>query len=348
LLRSVVGPLRPDDVEDCDRSTSMAIPSTTARGADPSKPLGSRSSRTRLSEAEHRRLARAMGTRRELTAWGFLLPMYAFFVVFLLIPAVGVVWWSMQSGGLITGSEFVGLDNFVGLPREPLALTAIRNTLLFALMAIPPTLVVAFGVGMLLAHVQRGGAAYRFLVYFPVLVPPVVAALIWIFLTNVDFGLFNTILKALGAKPVTWLGASTALPVLAALDAWRNVGYWAIFFLAGIIGLPEELYQAAELDGAGALQRFRHLTIPLLRRILLFALVVSTIWGLQVFDTPLVLTDGGPGTSTVTVVYQVWRYALGSTFQAGLAAAISLVLLVVILLLTVIQLRALRGREGVG
>jgi ABC-type sugar transport system permease subunit len=303
-------------------------------------------SRQRLTPAEHRRLARSKSVRQQVTAWMFMGPMYAFFFVFLLIPAFGVLWWSMQSGGLQAGTTFVGIKNFVGLPSEPLARTAITNTLVFAALSIPPTLVFALGIAMLLSRVKRGGAAYRFLVYFPVLVPGVVAALIWIFLTNVDFGLFNTVLRAAGQPRQVWLGVGLALPVLAALDVWRNVGYWAIFFLAGIIGLPQELYQAAELDGAGAFQRFRHLTLPLLRRVLLFAVVISTIWGLQVFDTPVVLTDGGPGTSTVTVVYQVWRYALGSTFQVGLAAAISLALLLVILVLTIVQLRVLRGRDA--
>lgn len=321
--------------------TTDAVPTDLGTINDPT-----RSRRERLSRAEHRRLARSRSWRQQLTAWLFVGPMYLFFVVFLLIPAFGVVWWSMQSGGLQAGSTFVGLKNFAGLPSEPLARTAILNTLVFAALSIPPTLLIALGVAMLLARVKRGAAAYRFLVYFPVLVPGVVAALIWIFLTNIDFGLFNTVLRAAGLQRQVWLGAGLALPVLAALDVWRNVGYWAIFFLAGIIGLPQELYQAAELDGAGTLQRFRHLTLPLLRRVLLFALVISTIWGLQVFDTPVVLTDGGPGTSTVTVVYQVWRYALGSTFQVGLAAAISLALLVVILGLTIVQLRVLRGRDA--
>jgi ABC-type sugar transport system permease subunit len=319
---------------------------TDARAVPSAKPEIVARRRSRLTPAQHRQLARATSLRRQLVGWAFISPLYLFFVVFLLIPAFGVIWWSTQSGGLIAGSKFVGIDNFTGLPREPLALTALRNTLLFAAFSIPPTIVIALGIAMLLARVKRGAAAYRFLVYFPVLVPGVIAGLIWIFLTNVDFGLFNTVLRTFGLKPVTWLGAATALPVLAAVDVWRNVGYWAIFFLAGIIGLPSELYQAAELDGAGALQRFRFLTVPLLRRILLFGIVVSTIWGLQVFDTPVILTDGGPGTATVTVVYQVWRYALGSTYQAGLAATISLVLLGVILVLTVVQLRALRGREA--
>lgn len=273
--------------------------------------------------------------------------MFVFFVVFLLIPTLGVVWWSFQSGGLASGSQFVGLENFTGLPREPIATTAILNTLKFAAMSIPATLLIALALSLLLSRVQKGASAYRFLVYFPVLVPGVVAALIWIFLTNIDFGLFNTVLRVFGLPRQVWLGAGLALPVLAAVDVWRNVGYWAIFFLAAVIGLPQELYQAAQLDGASAWQRFRHLTLPLLRRIILFAVVVSTIWGLQVFDTPVVLTNGGPGTTTVTVVFQVWKYAVGSSYQAGLAAAISLALLIAILVLTSVQLRVLRGREGV-
>ena len=193
---------------------------------------------------------------------------------------------------------------------------------------------------------RRGASIYRFLVYFPVLVPGVVAALIWLFLTNVDFGLFNEVIRLFGGRPVIWLGADNALLVLAVLDVWRNVGYWAMFFVAAIIGLPTELYQAAELDGASALARFRYLTLPLLRRIIFFAIVVSTIWGLQVFDTALVLTNGGPGTATTTVIFRVWQYVFASNNKVGFASAISLVLIVAILALTVLQMRLLRDRRG--
>jgi ABC-type sugar transport system permease subunit len=165
-------------------------------------------------------------------------------------------------------------------------------------------------------------------------------------MTNVDFGLFNEVARALGGKPVVWLGADHALTVLAILDVWRNVGYWALFFVAAIIGLPKELYQAAELDGATALARLRYLTLPLLRRMIFFAVVVATIWGLQVFDTALVLTNGGPGTATTTVIYRVWLYMFGATNKIGVASAISLVLIIAILLLTLVQMRLLRGRRG--
>src|SRR4030095_9494154 len=123
-----------------------------------------------------------------------------------------------------------------------------------------------------------------------------------------DFGLCNDVIKALGGLPVPWLGADHALTVLAVLDVWRNVGYWAMFFVAAIIGLPTELYQAAKLDGASAFARFRHLTLPMLRRIIFFAMVVSTIWAFQVFHTAIVLTRGGPAGATTTVIYRVWQY----------------------------------------
>jgi multiple sugar transport system permease protein len=301
-----------------------------------------------LSAAEHRSLRRRVRVRRELVAWAFFGPMFFFFVVFLLIPVVSVVWWSTQSGGITAGTTFVGLDNFARLPRQVDAAAAINNTFAFAIMSIPIALVLALGVAMLLARIKRGGSTYRFMVYFPVLVPGVVAGLIWIFLTSVDFGLFNIILKSFGFPPVVWLSANNALPTLAALDVWRSLGYWAIFFLAAIIGLPQELYQAAELDGANSWQRFRFLTLPLLRRVILFAVVVATIFGLQVFDTALILTQGGPGTATITIIYRVWKYVFGESGKVGLGAAISLALLVAILALTLIQLRLLRERRTEG
>jgi ABC-type sugar transport system permease subunit len=309
--------------------------------------VGAAGRRLRLSTAEHRKLARKARLRRELTGWMFLGPMFLCFVLFLVVPVGGTVWWSLRTGNIASGTSFVGLENFIELPGVVGAGSAIANTLTFAAISVPLILIGALGVALILAKIRHGGSIYRFLVYFPVLVPGVVAALIWLFLTNIDFGLFNNVMKAFGADPVTWLGADSALGVLAALDVWRNIGYWAMFFVAAIIGLPGELYQAAELDGASAFARFRYLTLPLLRRIIFFAVIVSTIWGLQVFDTALVLTNGGPGTATTTVIYRVWLYVFASNNKVGFASAISLVLIVVILVLTLVQMRLLRDRRGI-
>jgi ABC-type sugar transport system permease subunit len=300
----------------------------------------------RLTPAEHRRLRRRARLRRELTGWAFLGPMFFFFVVFLLVPVVGTFWWSTRSGGLLGPTLPVGLQNYRNFPQMVDAMNAVRNTVDFALMSVPLTLILALLLALVLAQIGRGGSIYRFLIYFPVLVPGVVAGLIWLFLTNVDFGLLDNIARALGKNPVDWLGPSTALPVLAAVDIWRNTGYWAIFFIAVLIGLPKELYQAASLDGAGPLSRFWFLTLPLMRRILIFAVVVSTIWGFQVFDTALIMTAGGPGTATTTIVYKIWQYVFAYDDEIGLAAAMSAMLLVCVLILTLIQLRMLRGERG--
>jgi ABC-type sugar transport system permease subunit len=302
--------------------------------------------RLRLSSAEHRRLARRARLRRELTGWMFLGPMFLCFVLFLVVPVCGTIWWSLRTGSIVGGTRFAGFDNFVQLPGVVGAGSAIANTLIFAMISVPLILIGALAVALVLARIRHGGSIYRFLVYFPVLVPGVVAALIWLFLTNIDFGLFNNVMKALGFDPVVWLGADNALGVLAVLDVWRNIGYWAMFFVAAIIGLPGELYQAAELDGASVFARFRYLTLPLLRRIIFFAVIVSTIWGLQVFDTALVLTNGGPGTATTTVIYRVWLYVFASNNKVGFASAISLVLILAIMALTLVQMRLLRDRRG--
>lgn len=272
--------------------------------------------------------------------------MFFFFLLFLLVPVVGTFWWSTRSGGLLGATTNVGLKNYTTFPQQVDATIAVKNTLVFALLSVPLTLVLGLLLALLLANLGRGGAVYRFLVYFPTLVPGVVAGLIWLFLTNPDFGLLNDILHAVGAQPVVWLGSSSALRTLAAVDVWRNAGYWAIFFVAALIGLPKELYQAAALDGAGPFARFWHLTLPMLRRILLFALVVSTIWGLQVFDTALIMTAGGPGYATTTIVYRVWQYVFAFPDEIGLAAAMSSILVAAILVLTLVQLRMLRGRRG--
>src|SRR5262245_24205212 len=161
--------------------------------------------RMRLSPAEHRRLARKARMRRELTGWMFLGPYFVFFIVFLVLPVAGTVWWSTRAGSIVSGTRFIGLRNFADLPGVVGAWSSIENTLLFALYSVPAILVGALAIALVLARVRHGASIYRFLVYFPVLVPGVVAALIWLFLTNVDFGLFNEVARLVGARPVVWL-----------------------------------------------------------------------------------------------------------------------------------------------
>lgn len=275
----------------------------------------------------------------------FLAPSLTIFTLFLVIPVLSVFYYSFTAGSIGGTSTFVGLDNWAQVADSPIVLTAALNTVAFALWSIPLTVLLALSLALALGNVVRFGAVYRAFVYFPALLPTVIAAVVWVFLVNSDFGVFDMALRAVGLQPVLWLGnEQTALPSLAMLDVWRNTGYWAIFFLAMVIGLPSELYEAAYLDGTNSWQRLRYLTLPLLRRGILFVVVIATIYGLQVFDSVYILTGGGPVTATVTVVWHIYNKVFQSQ-RIGYGAAVSVLLLFAILLLTLVQLRLLRGRR---
>lgn len=304
------------------------------------------SRRTPLSSAERRRLSRGPRLRRNLVAFAFLAPNLFFFAVFLVLPLIQTFVLSFRGGGITSSLPFVGLKNWQNIGNDPLAVAALGNSVRFAVLAIPLTLVLSLGLGLFLRNLTRGAGFFRALVYAPVLAPVVIAGLMWLFLVNPDFGLFNLILRAVGLPGQVWLADPTLAPIVViALEVWRGVAFWSLFFLAALIGLPSELYEAAHADGATAWQRFRYITMPLLKRAILFALVVATISNLQIFDAVYVMTDGGPFNSTVTVVWYIYK-TLFAFSRIGYGAALSFILLVVILALTLVEMRLLRVRRS--
>jgi ABC-type sugar transport system permease subunit len=306
-----------------------------------------RPGRARVSKADHRRLQRRYEFGRVAIAIGFLLPNLVFLVVFLIWPLLQVFVEMFQTGGLIEPIRFVGFRNWERIFHDPVVVQTLGNTLRYALTIIPTMLVLGLLIALVLQNVTRGGAVLRALIYLPVLAPTVIAGLIWLFLLDPDLGAFNLFLRLIGAKPQIWLGnTDLALPSVAAMEVWRSVGFWALYFLAALIGMPRELYQAAHLDGANALQRFRFLTLPLMRRVFLFALVLATIFNLQIFDSVYVMTDGGPANTTATFVWYIY-HALFFFYRTGFGATMAFLLLLIILALSLIQMRLLRRRTGV-
>lgn len=299
----------------------------------------------RLSAEEHRRLQRRHQRNRALTAWGFLLPNAVFFVAFLLVPAVYLFYLSFHDGGIITPATYVGLRNWTSLWSDDLVITCIRNTLYYCLMAIPAVFLIGMTLALCLQRVPAGSRAFRSIVYLPTLTPYVTAALIWLFVVQRDFGALNVLLGFVGIPPQNWLGSTKlAMPSIAMLEVWRGFGFWTLLFLAALLGLPRELYQAATIDGAGPWQQFRHLTLPLLRPTFYFAVVMATIWNIQLFDSVSILTDGGPVNSTTTVVWYIYKAMFQFNDKTGFAAALSFVLLLFILALTLVEIRLLRKR----
>lgn len=299
----------------------------------------------RLSAEEHRRLRRQYKARRALTAYLFLLPNAIFFTAFLLIPIGFLFYLTFHSGGIITPAEYVGLDNWREVWSDDLAITAIKNTVYYCLMAIPAVFIIGMVLALCLQKIARAGSVFRALFYIPTLTPYVIAALIWLFMFQYDFGALNMTLDFFHIDAQSWLGdTSLAMPSIALLEVWRGVGFWTLLFLAALLALPKELYQAATIDGANAWQRFIHITLPLMRPTFFFAVVMATIWNLQLFDSVSILTDGGPANKTVTVVWYIYKSMFQFNDKTGFAAALSFMLLLFILALTAVEIRLLRKK----
>jgi ABC-type sugar transport system permease subunit len=228
---------------------------------------------------------------------------------------------------------------------DDLVRTTIRNTLFYCLLAIPSVFFIGMLLALCLQRIPKGSGPFRSLFYLPTLTPYALAALIWIFVVQRDFGALNVFLGLFGIPPQNWLGSpALVMPSIAILEVWRGVGFWTLLFLAALLALPAELYQAATIDGASGWQQLRHITLPLMRPTFFFAVVMATIWNLQLFDSVSILTDGGPSNASATVVWYIYKAMFQFNDKTGFAASLSFVLLLFILALTLVEIRLLRKR----
>jgi multiple sugar transport system permease protein len=238
--------------------------------------------------------------------------------------------------------DIVGLDNYTRAFTDPIFLKAARNTAYFVIIGVPLTMGVALAAALALDRgITRFRAAFRLGFYTPVITSIVAVAVVWRFLLQPDSGLFNTVLGWFGIPGPNWLGSTTwSMPSLILMATWRNFGTGMIIFLAGLQSVPRSLLEAASVDGANSWQRFRHITIPLLRPTLLFVSVTTAVGYLQFFEEPFVMTKGGPLDSTISVsMYTYKQFGFGNY---GFAAAMSYIIFVVIAIVTAIQFGVLR------
>lgn len=277
--------------------------------------------------------------RRNAVALAFVAPSLVFFSLFLLLPVLWVIRQSFQAGGVLGPATWVGLENWTQALSDPTLTRSLRNTAVYTAMVVPATIGLALALALLLRRVRRGGAVVRTLVYLPSLAPIVLAALIWVFMVQPDFGLLNAINRALGIEPLNLLGdPGLALPTIAGLDVWRGFGFWAILLLAALLAVPPDLYHAAALDGARPLRRFWHVTLPSIRPVLAIAALLATVLAMQVFDSVYVLTNGGPGGATRTAVFYIYT-SVFETGNPGYGAVMSLILVACIIGLTLAMAR---------
>jgi multiple sugar transport system permease protein len=277
--------------------------------------------------------------REAFVGYLFILPTYIGFTIFILYPLIESVRISFQEFSLLRGSTYIGLDNYAQMFADPRLRIAYINTIIFTLFAV----FFNAGIGLILAVMLNRRLPilmrnlYRSIFFFPVLIAHTYIAVIWRFLYQQDTGVINYYLGIFGVEPIPWLSnAHWAMAAIIILDVWKNTGFAMLVFLAGLQSIPNEYYEAAQLDGANERQLFFRITIPLLSPTIFFILVIFMIGALQVFDTIIVLTQGGPGDATRSVVLYVYEIAF-RTFNMGYAAAVSMTLFAIILVLTALQ-----------
>ncbi|WLW50775.1 carbohydrate ABC transporter permease [Streptomyces sp. YU58] len=290
----------------------------------------------------------ASRTRRTAVAWLFLAPFTLLFLLYTAIPAVAALGFSLtdlRGADLRTplAVNFTGLDNYVRLFQDASFLRDIGNTAFFVAVGVPLTMGVGFALALALdSGIQRLRGAFRTVFFAPVVTNVVASALIWQYAFHPN-GTVNQALSVVGLAGPNWLDdPDLAMPVVVLLGVWRNFGTAMVLFLAGLQAIPRDVYEAAALDGAGRWRQLRYITLPLLLPTTLMVSVLLTVFYLQVFDEPYLLTDGGPLGSTESVaLYTYHQFGAG---QFGMSSAASFVMLVLVGVVSVVQFRLLRSR----
>ena len=275
----------------------------------------------------------------------FVAPNLAAIVVFLLFPLGFSLYMSFQRWDLFTPAKFVGVANFRNLfTADPLFLIAVRNTVIFTVGTLVPTVVIALVVAATLNRKIKGISVFRTVLFLPLAISSVVMAVVWQFVFNTDNGLLNIMLGWMGLRPVPWLiDPGWAMVSLCIVSVWKSVPFATVILLAAMRGVPETFYQAARLDGASEIRQFFSITIPLIRGALSFVVVISIINAFQAFDQVYVLTGGHGGPETGTYVLGIMVFQNAFAFgDFGYASALTWLMFAILFALTVLQLRLAR------
>lgn len=279
------------------------------------------------------------GLQRDETISGllFVLPNFLGFLVFSLFPILFATYIMFTEWNLSSTPEFVGITNFTKLWNDALFWKTLGNTAYYTFVAVPTGVFMAFWLAILLNRNMPGTVFFRTIYFLPQITLTVAAAIVWRWLYNPEFGLFNYALGLIGIEGPKWLSSTTwAMPAIIIMGNWQGIGFAMLIMLAGLQGVPGEFYEAAEIDGANAWQSLRHITLPLLTPTIFFVVVTSLIGALQGFDQFQVMTQGGPAKATTTLVMYIYQNGF-SFFKMGYGSALAFVLFVLILIITLGQ-----------
>jgi len=285
-----------------------------------------------------------LSQRRMIAGFLFVLPAVLFTLAMFIFPLIMTGWMSLHNWPLLGQATFLGLQNYVDMVNDRQFWSSLWFTTQYTLLVTPPIFILAFVLALLVNTALRGIGVFRTIYFIPVVIGLGTSSLLWVWLLNDRVGIINGILLDLNLiqRPIIWLvDKNLAMFAIIVSIVWKTVGFSMILLLAGMQAIPDELYQAAEVDGASYWQRLTHIMMPLLRSTFALALVLSVIGSYLAFDQFYIMTRGGPQNQTITTVYWIFNNSF-TYYKLGYGAALSIVLLVILGILSIIQLRVLR------
>ncbi|HJB39533.1 MAG TPA: sugar ABC transporter permease [Candidatus Ruthenibacterium avium] len=279
--------------------------------------------------------------RESLVAYSFIAPNFIGFCIFTLVPMIFAIALAFCDWDGVHAVEFVGLQNFIDLLDDDTFKASFVNTIVYTVGTVPLTLVCGLGMAVLLNQQVKLRNFFRTVSFFPYVASLVAVAAVWNMIFSPSMGPVNQLLSSLGVEDLPrWAaGKETAMITVILFSVWKNMGYYMVIYLAGLQGTNLELNEAAELDGANKWQIFWYVTLPQLRPTTFFVVIMLTISSFKVYDQMYMITQGGPGNATMTLVYDIYNVAFVNTPRYGYASAISMVLFVLVLVVTIIQFR---------
>ena len=278
--------------------------------------------------------------RRNFWGYLFILPNFLGFLVFMLVPILMSLYFSFTNYDVISTIEFVDLENYINLFQDEQFIVAILNTLWFTVLTVPVGVILSLLLAVLLNRQIRGISIFRTLVFIPVITSMVAVSLVWSMLYEENGGLLNTLLGYLHLPSVAWLTSTEMTMIsIAIMSIWKGLGYNMTIFLAGLQGVPRDLYEAATIDGANAFQKFRKITVPMIGPTTYFVTLMALIGSLQVFDQVNIMTGGGPVNATRTIAFHLYQYGF-QFYKMGYACAAAYVLFILVFTVSLIQNRS--------
>ncbi|MEG0021070.1 MAG: sugar ABC transporter permease, partial [Oscillospiraceae bacterium] len=278
------------------------------------------------------------GKKKDIAmAYLFIMPAFISLIVFLLYPIVASFVISGFDWGLLTKPIWVGLSNYKELFHDEIFITALKNTFKWVIVYVPMSILASLGLALAMDMPLKGIGVFRTLFYLPVVTPIVVVSLLFVWIYNQEFGILNYMLSWIGVDPIGWLtDKRISLISIAIMSVWKWAGYNMLILLSALQGIPESLYEAAELDGITPWKKLIHIKIPLIMPSIYFVMLTSVIDAFQVFTEVYIMTNGGPGYATHTVSYYLWTSAFQYS-RMGYACAMAVIMFIIILTVTVIQ-----------